>query len=176
MKWRERNFDKWAAYGLLLIALFIFQSTLGDILAISRIKPNLLICALVALAMLEGEMAGGIFGMVSGFLIDTLLSHISGFYMLAGMVFGVAIGLAAKLYINVTVLSTMFVSGGVCFLYNILIFYTHYFAGGEASILSVLAGNILPEVIYTTILTIPFYYLILKLKDLTTVKEDEEVV
>jgi rod shape-determining protein MreD len=176
MRWREENFDKWACYGILVFVLFIFQSTIGDMLAIWGIKPNLLIGALVALAMWEGEMVGGIFGLILGFLIDTFFFHISGFYMLLGLFFGVAVGLATKLFINVTALSTMCVGGSVCFLYNIFVFYTHYHMKGEASILTALGRYILPEVVYTTIMMIPFFYLIKFLKELTTLKEEDGIV
>lgn len=173
MRWREKNFDKWVAYGLLLIGVFVFQSTMGDVLAIGKIKPNLLICALVALAMQEGELAGGVFGLVSGFLIDSLLAHISGFFLLLGLVFGVAVGLMTKLFVNVTILSSICMGGAVCFCYNFIIFYTHYFIGGEASILTALLKNILPETIFTAMMMIPFYFLTRYLKQLTTEKEEE---
>lgn len=174
MRWRERSFDKWACYGLLLLILFVFQSAMGDLFAIFGVKPNLLLCAMVALAMQEGEVMGGIFALASGFLTDTFFAPISGYHMLVGVVAGVAVGLLTKLYVNVTPLSTLFMGGGVSLFYNLLFFYTHYFLAGEAGFLKALSQNILPEGLYAAVMMIPFYYLVRFLKNLTTLAEEDE--
>ena len=174
MKWREYSFDKWACYGLLLIGLFILQSTVADLLTIGRVQPNFLLCAFVGIAMREGEIAGGLFGLFWGFLVDTLYAHVSGFYLVLGLLFGGLIGRVTKVYLNITVVNAMIVGTITSLAYNILIFYTHYYTAGVTSSVTAFAHVILPDALYVAVMMGPFYYLTGLCKRLTTAEEREE--
>ena len=64
-------------YTLALIAAYVLQET-PLALSVGGVKPNLVIAAVVAIAMAEGEFSGGLYGLLGGILCDTAAFHIFG--------------------------------------------------------------------------------------------------
>lgn len=56
---------KYCSYVLILLALYVLQTTPG-FLSVFGIKPNLVIPAVVCIAMVEGEFVGGLLGALGG--------------------------------------------------------------------------------------------------------------
>ena len=62
--------QKMSIYGLTLLLLYILQTTPG-FLTFWGIKPLLVLPLAVSIAMMEGELVGGLFGLAAGILCDT---------------------------------------------------------------------------------------------------------
>lgn len=74
------------------MALLLFKPTPG-FLSVFGIKPNLVIPAVVCIAMVEGEFVGGLLGALGGMLLDLGAFSVFGFYSIQLLVICVAIGL-----------------------------------------------------------------------------------
>ncbi|OON94695.1 MAG: rod shape-determining protein MreD [Candidatus Epulonipiscioides saccharophilum] len=147
---------RWFITISILIFSFTLQNTLGDSIRIADIAPNFLIMIVVAFSILRGEKEGAIIGFLAGFIYDIPYNYIFGMYTIIYMSIGYICG---KLHpfcyrenrilpLMCTVFSSLFFSS-----VNILRF--------------VLIGNInfsyfylrivLPELVYTTLLTLVVY-------------------
>lgn len=69
---------KYCSYVLILLALYVLQTTPG-FLSVFGIKPNLVIPAVVCIAMVEGEFVGGLLGALGGWLLDLGAFSVFGF-------------------------------------------------------------------------------------------------
>jgi rod shape-determining protein MreD len=74
---------KYLIYSFILGLALIVQLTLGDLLAIQTIRPDLLLIALVYISMREGRRYGAIWGFLAGLAEDILLGGLLGARTLA---------------------------------------------------------------------------------------------
>lgn len=84
--------QKAAIYGAVIIFLAILQTSFFSRFNFFGATPDLMLAAVMAVAMFEGEKAGCVAGIGAGFLIDALgsvgLSVLPVFYMLCGAAAG----------------------------------------------------------------------------------------
>ena len=85
-----------AAYGLLLLAVLLAQTTLFARLQILGYAPVMTLACTVCVALFEGEEVGGLFGLLLGFGIDATASTVMGLTALKLMLIGFAVGFAAR--------------------------------------------------------------------------------
>ena len=76
-----------------LIFCYVLQTTPG-FLQIFGVKPFLVIPAVIAIAMQEGEFTGALYGALGGMLCDMGANTFYGFYTLTLFLYGAAVGLA----------------------------------------------------------------------------------
>jgi len=147
---------RWFITVSILVLAFTLQNTLGDFVRIAGVSPNFLTMIVVAFSLLRGKNEGTIIGFFGGVIYDISYSYIFGIYSVSYMIIGYMCG---KLHhfcyrenkilpIMCTGLSSLFLSS-----VNILRF--------------ILIGNInfsyfyfdmmLPELLYTTVLTLIIY-------------------
>ena len=69
---------KYAAYAMILLVLYVLQTTPG-LFVVYGAKPMLVVPAAIAIAMHEGELVGGLFGALAGLLCDMGSSMLFGF-------------------------------------------------------------------------------------------------
>lgn len=62
--------QKYCLYGGLLLLLYVLQNTPG-FLSFWGVKPLLVLPLVVSIAMAEGELVGGLFGLAAGLLCDS---------------------------------------------------------------------------------------------------------
>ena len=79
-------------YCLGLILCYVLQTTPG-FLQIFGVKPFLVIPAVIAIAMQEGEFTGALYGALGGMLCDLGANTFYGFYTLTLFLYGAAVGL-----------------------------------------------------------------------------------
>ena len=127
-KGKER-FLKWLFYALLLFFCYIVQTTPG-LLAIGSIQPVLVVPVCLAVAVLENELAGAIFGALAGLMWDLSASRISGFFGIILCVLCVAVSFCFLFWIRQNTVNftlacaaALLVAVGLDYLFNFLIFY-----------------------------------------------------
>lgn len=144
--------------GFIYFVVFLITRIPGLSLKVLGVTPILLIPALVCGAMFFKE----VFSLAAGFFIGVLLDSVisQGFFNTAVMsVLGLAVGIIASYLINqnvraaivLTLLSNVFYFGSRWFFYILL--------GNEQQKLQYLIEITLPQVLYTTVYAIPFFYL-----------------
>ncbi len=98
-------------YALLLLALFLLQSSRGTALRLWGASANALPFFVAAVALLEGPYAGGCFGFVCGGLLALNGTGLEGLTSLYLVLFGVLFGLFGEEYLRPVIPSAL--AGGL---------------------------------------------------------------
>ena len=155
---RRVNVLKWAAYTLCTILLSVFQMQEGFYPKIMDSTPLFAIPLVVSIALLEGETAGGIFGILAGIVWDCGTGRIFGFNALFLMIIGIGIGLFIKFLFHNSGLTVMLFT----FIFTVFHeFITWFFFDYMTSIRDLSFAFfhiILPTAILTVIFALPIYF------------------
>lgn len=153
---------KHVLYTLIILLLYTLQTTPG-LFVIMGAKPMLVFPAAIAIAMLEGEFVGGIYGAFAGLLCDLSGSLLFGFNGLVLAVFCIAAGLLVIYLMHsntggavLFVFVTMLVRGGIEYLFG-------YGMWGYENVWKVFSGHILPVILYTVAVTPLIFWLLRRL-------------
>ncbi len=146
---------------IFIFVCFILQSTVFRSLSFAGIVPNLLIVLTSAYGFMRGENEGMVIGFFCGLLIDIFFGDILGFYALIMMYIGFLNGKFnmifypedLKLPLGLIVISDLSY-GMVCY---ILLFMLK----GKFDFLFYFTNIILPELVYTMIITCLLYPILL---------------
>lgn len=154
--------QKTIVYILILIGLYIIQTD-PHLLYIEDIKPILVLPYAVCVAMMDGELWGGLFGLGAGILCDTSTQILFGFNSLIYMILCVAIGLLVIYFMQPSLAnSLLFVS--ITLSVRLLSEYFFYYVmwDRENSHL-ILTDKMLPLLLYTFAITPIIYWFTKKL-------------
>lgn len=77
---------------LLIVAALLIQSTLAELISIGQIKPDFVLIVLVFLSLSDGQIAGTIFGFLSGWFQDVYSPQYFGLNALCKSVVGFFVG------------------------------------------------------------------------------------
>ncbi len=146
---------------LLIWFCFLMQSTVFQWIAFNDIVPNLLIVLTAAFGFMRGEKEGLIIGFFCGLICDIFFGDIIGFYALVMMYLGYLNGKFSggfypediKLPLALIVVSDL--------TYCIICYICLFLLRGRLDFPYYFLNVILPEAIYTTIVTLLLYPLIL---------------
>ena len=105
---------KHSGYALLMLALFVLQSSRGTAIHLWGATVNVMPFFVAAVALLDGPYAGGSFGFFAGVLLTLNATGVEGFGSLGLGLFGVGFGLFGAYYLRTVILSTL--SGGVLYM------------------------------------------------------------
>lgn len=155
---------KYCSYVLLILALYVVQTTPG-FLSVFGIKPNLVLPAVVCIAMVEGEFVGGLLGAFGGMLLDLGAFSVFGFYAIQLMVLCVAVGLLVIYLMKNNLLSAAILCGGAALFLGITQFFFLYALWGYGDVFRLYLTKILPTGVYTMVFVPPFYIASRKLFD-----------
>ena len=151
---------RYFTYIVLILINFILQTTLFDYIEIVNIKPNTMVILIVSFGFMRGEIEGGIIGFLSGFLIDCFFGQILGINALIGLITGFLCGkIFNEFYKNsifIPFLLTLFFS----IFNNILFFFFNIFLRGYPNVFTFFKRIIIPEAIYTSIISFFIYRLL----------------
>ncbi len=157
---------------IFVILSFILQTTVFRIIDFGGITPNLLLIFTTSTAFIKGDKPGLLVGFFSGLLVDIFFGTYIGFFALIYMYIGFIVGklhiifFTQNLAIPILLISISdFVFGFVCyilmFLFRIKFDIGYY-----------MTNIIIPELVYTAIVAI-FYYPVI-LRSNTSIDEREQ--
>lgn len=146
--------------GFLIFVCFLLQSSVFTRLDLGGITPNLLIVLTASFGFMRGEKEGLLIGFICGLLMDIFFAEYMGIYALIYMYIGFFNGKFKKIFypddiklpITLIIFSDL-VYGLVC--------YLSFLLRGKFHFVYYLLHIILPEIVYTIIITIALYPLIL---------------
>ncbi len=148
-------------YFVLILLLFLLQSSFFCYLKLADVVPNLLIILTVSVALMDGRMEGCIVGFLCGLLIDINYGSLPGLYALGFLLTGYLAGFFNRIYYREDItLPILIIAGGDIF-YGLYMFITGFLSRGRTDFLFYLRRIILPETAYTLIIAIFLYRLIL---------------
>ncbi len=160
------------ALAILIIFLnFILQTTLFPMLAIQGIFPNTALILSTSYALLRGSREGAVFGAASGFLMDVFFHTSVGFYAALFAAISFLFGRVQRdFYRENYFLPVVFCAISAC-LFEGVVYIVGFLFRGEGNLLYLLFRVLLPEAVYTAVLTIPIYRLLFGVNEWLELKE-----
>ena len=156
---------------LIIIVNFILQTTLFPLLAIRGIFPNTALIIVTSYALLRGSKEGAIAGGFTGLLMDVFFSQMIGFYTLLYLAIGLLFGRSQKdFYRENYILPVIFCTASTI-IYQAAIYVTGFLFRGEGKFLFFLISILLPEIVYTAIVTILVYRILFAANEWLELKE-----
>ena len=148
---------KYLSYVLIILGLYVLQTTPG-FLSVFGIKPNLILPAVVCIAMVEGEFIGGLMGAYGGMLLDLGGFSVFGFYSIQLMVICVAIGLLVIYLMKNNLLSAAILCGGTALFLSLTQFFFFYALWGYEDVFRLYLTKLLPTAAYSVAFLPPFFW------------------
>ncbi len=146
---------------ILIPFCFLLQTTLFRSLAFAGIVPNLLIVLTSAFGFMRGEKEGLLIGFFSGILCDIFFADILGFYALVYMYIGFLNGKFCKIFYPEDIKLPLALITASDLSYGVLCYVLLFLLRGRLNFPFYLGTVILPEVVYTIVITCLLYPLAL---------------
>ena len=150
---------------LLLLVCFIVQGTFLKVIAIGSISPNLILIFVVSFGFMRGKKEGLFVGFFAGLLLDIMFGTVIGFYALIYMYIGYLNGFFKRIFFPDEVKLPLALIALSDFFCNMIIFFTLFWFRGRFSFGYYLLHAILPELVYTMVVSILLYFILLKINE-----------
>lgn len=145
----------------LIFICFLLQCTLFQALAFGGIVPNLLIVLTASFGFMRGEKTGLLIGFFCGLLVDIFFGNSIGFYSLLYMYIGYMNGKFSTIFYPQDIkLPIMLILGSDC-VYGLTCYLILFLLRSRFDFGYYFMHIILPEIVYTIVVTIFLYPLIL---------------
>jgi len=145
---------------IVLWACIILQSTLFKSLSFTSVAPNLVLVTVVSCACLSGQAEGMLAGFIGGLVIDAMYGEFIGFYALLYLLVGYFTGISRDIFFERDIRIPIVLVCVSDFAVNIIVYALFFLFRGRTAVLVYLVNIILPELVYTAIMTLPIYRLL----------------
>lgn len=161
-------------YILVILACFILQTTVFQTLSIGSIVPNLLLIATISFGFMRGKITGIWSGFFCGILKDLFYGNLLGFYALVYLCIGYGAGCCTKIFYDEEIRVPMFLVAAGDLIYGLAVYGFQFLMRGRIEIFFYLRRIIIPEAIYTVLITVILYKLLFILNKKLTELEMKE--
>ena len=148
---------------LIIFVAFLLQTTLFQSSFFGLSSPNLLLIVTFIFGFMGGKRTGMVTGLVCGLLIDVYFCEVFGFNALLYMTIGYANGFFNKIFFEEDVTLPLLLVVGSDLFYNITFYIFRFMLRNRLNFFYYFIHVILPELIFTVLITVFVYWLALKL-------------
>ena len=148
---------------IIISICFVLQTTTFQTLSFADIGPNLLIIVVSSFGFMRGRKEGMWIGFFSGLLLDIFFGSVIGFYALIYMYIGYINGFFRKIFFPEDIKLPMILISASDFGYSMLVYLFLFFMRGKFRFGYYLIHIIIPELVYTILVTLILYFVILKI-------------
>lgn len=159
---------------LLILISAILQGTLFKALSIGSVTPNLLLILTVSIGFMRGKKNGIWIGFFCGILKDLLSDGLLGFYALVYLCIGYAAGCCCKLFYDEELRVPIILVAAGDLVYGGLVYGMQYLMRGRVQFYYYFGRIIIPEMIYTVLMTVLLYRLLFNINKRLTELEMKE--
>ena len=145
----------------IILISFLLQSTLFVKLKFGAVSPNLMLVVTSSFGFMRGRNSGRAVGAISGLLVDIFWGQLLGFHTLLYTVIGYLNGSFERLFYDEDVKLPIVLISASEFLYGICIYVFVYMLQGDFAFGTYLFSIIIPELVYTILVTLILYQVIL---------------
>ena len=145
----------------IIIICFLLESTVFQKLSFASITPNLMIIVTATFGFMRGKKEGVIVGFISGLLLDVMFGDLIGFYALIYTLLGYANGMFRRIFYSDDIKLPLVLIAASDFVYGHIVFIFMFVMRSRFNYFYYLGTIILPELIYTLIVTLGIYQAIL---------------
>ena len=142
---------------------FLLQTTVFQAITFANIAPNLLIIVVSAFGLMRGKKEGLIIGFFCGLLIDIFFGFYLGVYALLYMYIGYINGMFKKYFYPDDIKLPMVMIGASDIACNLVIYFVMFLMRSKFKFWYYLSSIIIPEFVYTMVITIFLYFILLKI-------------
>ena len=150
---------------VLIILFYLLQVTVFKALAFAFVSPNLMIILVTSIGLMRGRKDGLVTGFFGGLIIDLFFSGFIGTNALFYMTIGYLNGFFSKQFFKDDIKLPMALILGSDFLFNLFVYISFFLLRGRYQFGYYMLNLIIPELIYTLVVSIPLYYILLKINN-----------
>ncbi|MCR5415328.1 MAG: rod shape-determining protein MreD [Pseudobutyrivibrio sp.] len=150
---------------LVIFVCFLLQTSVFSRYILGGVTPNILLCVVSTYGFMKGRRYGILTGFSVGILLDIYSGAYFGMYALIYLYIGFLNGLFKKQFFGDDLRLPMILIGTSDFIYGIISYLTLYFIRGRYELGFYVTNIILPEVVYTLLVSIFVYYIILHINN-----------
>lgn len=147
---------------LIIIICFLLESTIFQTLSLASISPNLLIIVTSSFGFMRGEKEGMLVGFFSGLIFDVFFGDWIGFYAMIYMVLGYANGFFKQIFYPDDIKLPLILIGASDFIYGNIVCIFMFIMRSRFDYIYYLMNIIIPELIYTALITLGLYQILLQ--------------
>ena len=155
---------------LAILTFVLHTSVFGRVLDFGGVTPDLMLIFVTSVAFLRGEKPGLLTGFFSGFLIDIFMGKL-GFYALIYMYIGFLVGKLNEVFYSQNIAIPITIIAVSDFVYNFVLYVLLFLFRTRFDIGYYMMNVIIPGVVYTALVAIFYYPVILKIHERIFEKE-----
>lgn len=148
---------------LLTFCAFLLQCTIFRIFSIADIAPNLILILTVSFGLMRGKREGMFVGCFGGLLSDLFFGSALGFTALLYVIIGYCCGYCYRIFYDDDVKMPVVLIAGSDLAYGTAMYAFQFLLRGRTDFFYYLGRIMIPEMIYTVIITLIVYRFLLLL-------------
>lgn len=150
---------------LILVTAFA-QCCLFQIFEIASVKPNLLLIVTVAFGLMRGRRSGLVTGFFCGLALEILFGETAGFQALIYMWLGYMAGYFYRIFYDDDIKTPLMLVCGADLIYGLYQYVFSFLLRGRIHFFYYLGRVIIPEMLYTLMMTILIYWILYRINHL----------
>lgn len=147
----------------IIVICFLLQSTVFQTLSFASISPNLLIVVVSSFGFMRGRKEGMWIGLFCGLLLDIFFGDVFGFYTIVYMVIGYINGMFRKIFYPDDIKLPMMLILGSDLVLGLIMYLLRFLPRKKVHFGYYLGHIIIPEMVYTLVITLGLYFILLKI-------------
>ena len=148
---------------IIVTVCFLLQTTIFPSLTFANIAPNLLLIVVASFGLMRGKKEGLWIGFFCGLLIDIFCGFYLGVYALLYMYIGYINGMFKKYFYPDDIKLPMVMIGASDIACNLVIYFVMFLMRSKFKFWYYFSSMIIPEFVYTMVITIFLYFILLKI-------------
>ena len=156
---------------IIIAICYLLQTTLFQTLSFASISPNLMIIVVSSFGFMRGKKEGLFIGFFCGLLLDVFSGSILGLYALLYMYIGYLNGYFRKMFYPEDIKLPMLLIAGSDISCNLCIYFFLFLFRNRFDFSYYFWNLIIPELVYTMVITIFLYVIILHINQRVEVIE-----
>ena len=163
MRWPEVRMRRKLTVFAVIVVCYLLQTTLFQRLAFASITPNLLIIVASAFGFMRGRKEGLFTGFFCGLILDIFSGSAPGIYALLYMYAGYINGFFRKRFYPEDIKLPLLLIAGSDLAVNLFIYFFMFLFRNRYNLNYYFLHLMLPELVYTMVVTIFLYVIVLKI-------------
>ena len=160
---------------IIILLAFLLQTTVFHKLALANVVPNLLLILTVCYSYMRGRTSGEVIGLVCGLMLDMMYGSVIGLYAFIFMTIGFLCGYCQKIYFSDNYILPCVLVGLSDLVYGFYYYITEFFVRGKLHFTFYFSHIILPELIYTLVISVVVFRVLNRLEKYLSTERREEV-
>ncbi|SCX77385.1 rod shape-determining protein MreD [Pseudobutyrivibrio sp. AR14] len=161
----KKHLRRISIIALIIFFCYILQTSVLSRYPLAGVTPNILICVVATYGFMKGRRYGILIGFCTGLLLDIYSGVLFGLYALVYMYIGLLNGLFKKQFFGDDLRLPMILIGTSDLIYGVLSYFVLFTIRSQKDFSFYFMNVIMPEVVYTLVVSIFVYYAILHINN-----------